>query len=77
MSPLRSYGTLEARPVDEPRRWRTSDVVTICMCSLFGLAVVFLIASIFMRGASYPAKDWGDLRNQTYAVGFDLTAGYG
>jgi hypothetical protein len=77
--PVRSYGTLEARAVDEPRRWRTSDVVAICICSLFGLAVVFLIADLQVLGPAREGgnKDWGDLRNQTYAVGFDLTAGYG
>jgi hypothetical protein len=76
-----------------PRRSRRGCGCCFCLCTviLFLILVAWLVLSLFARQPfsclhlpptpippqRYVPRDWSAFRNQSWAVGFDLTAGYG
>jgi hypothetical protein len=73
---------------EQPRRWNTNTII-IWVCSLavlFALLVwlwgflsnvwAFMLCTDTIHPRRAP-KIWNDFKNQSFAVGFDLTAGYG
>ena len=84
----RAVGTTDTIVIDEQNHRGNFRAIVICLCSLFGLLAILFIAYIFCismlltcLGPFNPPvgapKDWSDFKNQSFAVGFDLTAGYG
>lgn len=69
------------------RRARICSILVWTLCTLVAAAVLFLMLCIFAISATLtctsiispiPApKNWSSFKNQSFAVGFDLTAGYG
>jgi hypothetical protein len=72
------------------RRWRTC--ICLCIFVLFAVFAVWLVLIYFLARPPFPCfwifplisppnrkvpQDWSAFRNQSWAVGFDLTAGYG
>ena len=69
-------------------RSRTLRAIVICLASLLGfLAILFIAAFLYVQllfncstivnPRSNPRREWSDFKEQPFAVGFDLTAGYG
>ncbi len=84
----RAVGTSETILVDKKNHSGNSRAIVICLCALSGLLAILLIAYIFYfymvftcLGIFTPSfgvpKRWSDFKIQSFAVGFDLTAGYG
>ena len=70
------------------RTSRTLRAIVICLASLLGfLAILFIAAFLYVQllfncstivnPRSNPRREWSDFKEQPFAVGFDLTAGYG
>lgn len=79
-----SYGTLDAEAPDEPGSTRQPQSLPrpqwtrLLLCTLLFLAISLVIA--YLSWGSYlgdPHTPTLDIPNGTFAVGFDLTAGYG
>jgi hypothetical protein len=87
-----TYGTMQAVPangtsktslVNERNRSGRFRAIIFALCSfLAALAiwVYFMFWIILCYGPfnpPFPVAKWSDFKNQSFAVGFDLTAGYG
>jgi hypothetical protein len=83
-----TVATPETFLLDRGNHGGNSRKVIICLCTVFVLLVILIISCIFYFfttltcfGLFNPPfgapKNWSDFKNQSFAVGFDLTAGYG
>lgn len=92
MAPGNTYGTMWTAPangatktslVHERSRSGRFRVIIIALCLLLAalaIWVYFMIGIIICYGPfnpPFPVAKWSDFKNQSFAVGFDLTAGYG
>jgi hypothetical protein len=92
MAPGNTYGTRQTTPakgtskpslVNERKRSGRSRAIIMALCSILvalAMWVYFMFWIIICYGPvnpPFPVAKWSDFKNQSFAVGFDLTASYG
>jgi hypothetical protein len=92
MDPGNTYGTMQTAPangtskmrvVNERNRGGRFRAIIMALCLILtALAIwIYFMFGIIIRygpiNPPFPLAKWSDFKNQSFAVGFDLTAGYG
>jgi hypothetical protein len=82
----RAARTSDGHLSDNKRRSQTLRTVAIYLTSILGSLILlyryiifyyYLFLCIGVYNPPGTPREWSEFKNQTFAVGFDLTAGYG